>query len=146
MNSVLRYFTCDVSISDAGGDLKRIRPGMTLRGDVVLENYESCFVVPSSAVNYREKERDSLVYVKSGDRFIPKVVQTGLSSHGEAIIVSGANEGDLIALRNPFETRKLSLPDFSKGSGQQNGRGMPPGMPPGGGGGGMRMMFMRGGR
>jgi len=143
MNSVLRYFTCDVAISDAGRDLKRIRPGMNLRGDIVLEKYDSCFVVPSSAVNYREKERDSLVYVKTGDRFVPKAVQTGLSSHGEAVILGGVNDGDLIALRNPFETRKLYLPDFSKGSQTQGGRpGMPPGMPPGGGG--MRMM-MRGG-
>jgi multidrug efflux pump subunit AcrA (membrane-fusion protein) len=56
-DSVLRYFTCDVAISDAGGDLKRIRPGMNLRADVVLEEYDSCFVVPSSAVTYREKDK-----------------------------------------------------------------------------------------
>ena len=68
-NSVLRYFTCDVSITDAGRDLKRIRPGMNLQGEVVLQKYESCFVVPSGAVNYREKEKDNLVYVKKGDKF-----------------------------------------------------------------------------
>ena len=113
-NSPLRYFTCDVNISDAGKDLKRIRPGMQLRGDVVLQNYESCFVVPSSAVNNREKEKDSIVYVKKGDRFVSIKVQTGLSSHGEAVIVGGVEDGALIALRNPFETRKLYLPDFSK--------------------------------
>ena len=133
-NSPLRYFTCDVSISDAGRDLKRIRPGMNLRADVVLEKYDSCFVVPSSAVNYREKERNSLVYVKEENRFVPKKVETGLSAHGEAIILSGVLEGDLIALRNPFETRKLSLPDFSKGSQQNN---MDPRM--------MQQMMMRGG-
>ena len=77
-----------------GKDLKRIRPGMNLRGDVVLEKYESCFVVPSGAVNYREKEKDSLVYVKKGDKFVAKIVQTGLSSHGEAIILSGVEDGD----------------------------------------------------
>ncbi len=121
-NSPLRYFTCDVSITDAGRDLKRIRPGMNLRGEVVLEKYDSCFVVPSSAVNYREKERDSLVYVKKGERFVAQPVQTGLSSHGEAVILGGIQEGTLIALRNPFETRKLSLPDFSKGSSAQQGR------------------------
>jgi HlyD family secretion protein len=124
-NSPLRYFTCDVSITDAGADLKRIRPGMNLQGDVVLEKYDSCFVVPSSAVNYREKERDSLVYVKTGDKFVPKKVETGLSVHGEAIILGGVADGDLIALRNPFETRKLTLPDFSKGGQQDN---MMPGM------------------
>jgi multidrug efflux pump subunit AcrA (membrane-fusion protein) len=149
-NSPLRYFTCDVAITDAGRDLKRIRPGMNLQADVVLENYGSCFVVPSSAVNYREKEKDSLVYVRKGDKFVSKPVQTGISAHGEAVILSGVEEGDLIALRNPFETRKLYLPDFSKG-GTQQGRGMRGGMPPpemmrmmggdmmrGGGGGGRR--------
>jgi len=126
-NSPLRYFTCDVSISDAGRDLKRIRPGMGLRADVILEKYDSCFVVPSSAVNNREKERDSLVYVKEENRFVPKKVKTGLSAHGEAVILDGVADGDLIALRNPFETRKLTLPDFSKGSSQQDSM-MPPGM------------------
>jgi HlyD family secretion protein len=138
-NSPLRYFTCDVSITDAGRDLKQIRPGMNLRGDVVLEKYDSCFVVPSSAVNYREKEKDNLVYVKKGNTFVGAPVQTGLSSHGEAVILGGINDGTLIALRNPFETRKLYLPDFSKGS-AQDGRMMRGGMPNRG------MMMMRGGR
>jgi multidrug efflux pump subunit AcrA (membrane-fusion protein) len=138
-NSPLRYFTCDVSISDAARDLKRIRPGMNLRGEVVLEKYDSCFVVPSSAVTYREKERDSQVYVKKGDKFVAQKVQTGLSSHGEAVILSGIEEGALIALRNPFEQRKLYLPDFSKGS-SQDGRMMRGGMPMDRG-----MMMMRGG-
>jgi len=139
-NSPLRYFTCDVSISDAGRDLKRIRPGMNLRADIVLQKYDSCFVVPSSAVTYREKEKDNLVFVKKGDRFVEQPVQTGLSSHGEAVIVGGIEEGVLIALRNPYETRKLYLPDFSKGATSDQGR-MGPGMPPGGG----RMMNFRGG-
>jgi multidrug efflux pump subunit AcrA (membrane-fusion protein) len=139
-NSVLRYFTCDVSITDAGRDLKRIRPGMNLRGDVVLEKYDACYVVPSGAVTYREKEKDNLVYVKKGDKFVAKQVQTGLSSHGEATILSGVEDGEIIALTNPFETRKLYLPDFSKGSG--NDRGMMGRMPPPGG----MMMMMRGGR
>jgi multidrug efflux pump subunit AcrA (membrane-fusion protein) len=115
-NSPLRYFTCDVSISDAGRDLKRIRPGMNLRGDVVLQQYESCFVVPSSAVTFREEQKDSVVYVRKGNNFVPQVVQTGLSSHGEAVILGGIEENTLIALRNPVETRKLYVPDFSKGN------------------------------
>jgi len=134
-NSPLRYFTCDVNISDAGRDLKRIRPGMNLRGDVVLQSYESCFVVPSSAVTNREREKDSVVYVKKRDGFVATTVQTGLSSHGEAVILGGIEDGALIALRNPFETRKLYLPDFSKG-GSQTGPGGMRGMMGGGGGGG----------
>jgi HlyD family secretion protein len=119
-NSPLRYFTCDVNIADAGKDLKRIRPGMALRGEVVLDKYDSCFVVPASAVTAKEKE--NLVYVKKGDTFVPKPVQTGLSTHGQAIILSGVNDGEVVALRNPFETRKLYLPDFSKATATNNAR------------------------
>jgi HlyD family secretion protein len=135
-NSPLLYFTCDVDISDAGRDLKRIRPGMNLRADVVLQKYDSCFVVPSSAVTYREREKDNQVYVQEGDRFEPKSVQVGMSSHGEAVILGGIEEGTLIALRSPYESRKLYLPDFSKGGNQS---GFPGGMDAG------RMMMMRGG-
>ena len=49
-DSPLKYFTCDVSIADAGEDIKVIRPGMNVRGEVLLDNYDSCFVVPASAV------------------------------------------------------------------------------------------------
>ncbi|MDR0842351.1 MAG: HlyD family efflux transporter periplasmic adaptor subunit [Acidobacteriota bacterium] len=135
-DSPLRYFTCDVTISDAGRDLKQIRPGMNLRGDVVLHEYESCFVVPSGAVTTKDSQTDNIVYVKNGDRFEPRVVETGLSSHGEAVITSGVEEGEVIALADPNGTRKLALPDFNKGSDQQpmrgpGGGGMPM-MPPGG--------------
>ncbi|RPJ82985.1 MAG: HlyD family efflux transporter periplasmic adaptor subunit [Acidobacteria bacterium] len=128
-NSPLRYFSCDVSISDAGDDLKRIRPGMSLRGEVVLTKYDQCFVVPATAVTVKDK--DSVVYVQTGKGFTPKTVTTGLNSHGQAVILAGVNDGDVVALRNPFETRKLYLPDFSKGTGdQRRGRGGPGG--PGG--------------
>ncbi len=138
-NSPLRYFTCDVDITDAGRDLKRIRPGMNLRAEVLLQKYDSCFVVPSGAVTYREREKDNVVYVKKGDRFEARPVQMGLSSHGEAVILGGVEEGEVIALSNPYETRKLYLPDFSKAGMQDEMRGMPGRMPGGMGGmGGMR--------
>jgi|GEM_PF-511443 len=114
-NSVLRYFTCDVAITDAGGDLKRIRPGMNLEADVVLEEYDSCFIVPSSAVTIENNK--SIVYVEKGEQeFEPREVEMGLGAHGEAVILDGIEEGELIALQNPHGTRQLYLPDFSKGA------------------------------
>ena len=139
-NSPLRYFTCEVTITDAVGDLKRIRPGMYLRGDIVLQEYESCFIVPSGAVTQREQPyNDNVVFIKDGDRFETRVVETGLSSHGEAVILNGVNEGEIVALVNPSGTRKLSLPDFNqaltgtqpKAKMMMGGGG---GMMPGGGG------------
>jgi len=128
--SPLIYFTCDVLITDAGSDMKRIKPGMAItRARVVPEKYENCYVVPASAVT--EKGIDSLVYIKEGERFVGRSVKIGTGMHGQAIILSGVKEGELIALRNPFESRKAHLPDFSKaGVGGRGGPGRGPG--PGG--------------
>jgi len=146
-NSPLRYFTCEVTIVDASADLRRIRPGMLLRADVVLQEYESVFIVPSGAVTERPLQSDTVVHIQVGqDRFEQRVVEMGLGSHGEAVILSGVNEGETIALVDPAGPRQLSLPDFNAtqttGGGQPKakimmmgpGGGMPGGM---GGMGGM---------
>ncbi len=138
-NSPLKYFTCEVVISDAGPDMKIIKPGMMItKAKVVPEKYENCYVVPASAVTM--KNTDALVYLKQGERFVPRNVKIGFGTHGQAILLGGVKDGELIALRNPFEERKAKLPDFSKASaGDRGGHGPggggpPPGMMMGGGG------------
>ena len=112
--------------------MKRIKPGMAItNARVIPQKYENCFVVPASAIT--EKGIDSLAYIKQGDRFVARNVKVGAGMHGQAIILSGVKDGELIALRNPFESRKAHLPDFSKAG--VGGRGGPgPGMPMRGGG------------
>jgi len=121
----------------------------------VLHEYESCFIVPSGAVTARELQNDTVVFIKNEDRFETRVVEIGLSSHGEAVILSGVEEGEIVALVNPDGTRKLSLPDFnvSATTTQPQGKvmmgsggGMPGGGFPGGGMGGGMMGPGGGGR
>jgi HlyD family secretion protein len=114
-NSPLKYFISEVTIGDAGDDMKRIKPGMSLKADIVLEHYDSCFVVPSSAIT--SKGAEAIVYIKQRDRFVPRTVKLGSGTHGQSTILEGVKDGELIAMRNPFETRKAYLPDFSKAQG-----------------------------
>jgi hypothetical protein len=137
INTPLTYFTCEVTITDAGQYLRLIKPGMNLQARVILEKYDSCFMVPSSAVDFRNDQ--NIVYIKKGNAWEKRVVKVGEGKHGQATILSGVNDRELIALRNPFETRQLKLPDFSKASisNQQQRRGGPGGgMQMGGAGGG----------
>ncbi len=127
-NSPLKYFACEVIIRDAFQDMQRIKPGMSLKADVVLEKYDSCFVVPVSAVT--TKGTETLIYVKEGERFVPRPVKLGTGTHGQSTVLSGAEENQIIAMRNPFETRKAHLPDFSKAA-----------PPTAGGMGGMRIIM-----
>jgi hypothetical protein len=101
---------------------------MALKAWVVLEKYDSCYVVPASAVT--QKGSDSQVFIREGNKFIARNVEVGAATHGQSTILSGVKDNEVLAMRNPFETRKLKLPDFSKAGAQQGG-------PPMGGG---RMM------
>jgi len=111
-NSPLKYFTCDVSIKNVGDYIRRIKPGMTVKAEVILEQYDSCFVVPVSAVNL--KDSDATVYIKQGETFEPRAVQMGIGTHGQYTLLDGVDAGEVIALRNPYESRRAYLPDFSK--------------------------------
>jgi multidrug efflux pump subunit AcrA (membrane-fusion protein) len=124
-NSPLRYFACEVGIAGVGQDLTQIRPGMSLKASVVVEEHDSCFVVPASAVTFKGSE--NLVYVQQGEEFVPRPVEIAMGPHGQIIILDGVSEGDSLALRNPFETRRLSLPDFSKGTAGLDSPGDRPG-------------------
>jgi hypothetical protein len=133
-NSPLKYFTCDVTIRDAGEYLRHIKPGMALQARVILEKYDSCFVVPASALDIRDTDSNVYVYVKTGDSgdakrdYQKRIVEIGMAKHGQATILKGVKEGELVALRNPIETRALKLPDFTKATNlNQQRRGGPGG-------------------
>jgi RND family efflux transporter MFP subunit len=113
-NSLLLYFTCDAGIAMAPEDLENVRPGMALRAEVVKQAYASCLMVPESAVTTKGDE--ALVYAQQKGKFVSRSVETAPGPQGQILILDGIKEGETIALRNPFETRKLSLPDFSKAS------------------------------
>jgi multidrug efflux pump subunit AcrA (membrane-fusion protein) len=158
-NSPLKYFTCEVTIRDASKeDLRHIKPGMALLARVILEKYDSCFIVPASALEIKDSDPNVYVFIKRGDTgdatndYEKRAIQIGMAKHGQATILSGVKEGELVALRNPFETRALKLPDFTKATNlNQQRRGGPGGQQDlmrmmqmqldrggGGGGGGMR--------
>lgn len=116
-NSPLKYFECQALVKTEIEDLKKVRPGMSLKADVITHQYDAVFVVANSSVE--TKDGKSRVYVKKGKEFEVREVKIGSKNHGQSAIVEGLQENDVLALRNPFETRKVTLPDFSKGSMQQ---------------------------
>jgi HlyD family secretion protein len=119
-DSPLRYFVCDAGIRGAGKYLKSIRPGMAVEAEIVLERYNSCFRVPESAVTLKGSE--NLVYVRKGEDFVARPVEIAPGPHGQTVILDGIKDGEIVALKNPYETRKLFLPDFSKASADMDSR------------------------
>lgn len=111
-NSPLLYFTCDASIEITAEDLKEIRPGMKVQAEIIRDAFDSCLVVPESAVT--AKDGTNLAYVQQDGKFVPRPVDIAAGPQGQTVILSGIQDGEIIALHNPYEIRKLHLPDFGK--------------------------------
>ena len=123
-NSPLLYFTCDARLDMKNEDLQDVRPGMLLQAGIIKQKFDSCVVVPSSAVTTKGEEH--LVYIQQGNTFLPRPIEIVPGSKGQTIILDGIREGETLALHNPFETRKLSLPDFGKAVSSNGGESRPP--------------------
>ncbi len=85
----------------------RLRPGMTARVDIQVEQRPHALSIPLDAVF--EREGRSVVYVASGRRVRPREVALGPSNQDFVVVEKGLQEGDRVCLREPGSPRS----DFS---------------------------------
>ncbi|HSR67482.1 MAG TPA: efflux RND transporter periplasmic adaptor subunit [Acidobacteriota bacterium] len=106
-----KYFTCHVLLEDVPLELMRqMKTGMRVEGEIRLQQTEDAIILPKSAVI--KKDKDFLVFVQQGQDFQERQIEILESDHG-FYLVKGVEEGEVVALRHPFEDQKLHLPDFS---------------------------------
>jgi HlyD family secretion protein len=98
--SGMRGFETVVAM-DQGDD--RIRPGITAHVKITMAKVPHAITVPLVAVFTDEKK--NVVYVKNGDKFDKKEVETGISDGTVVEIRKGIAEGDAVATENPEEEK-----------------------------------------
>ena len=92
-----RVFDVMVKISQTGaGGLK---PGLTGRAQIVTKRLPDALFVPLDAVF--ERAGKSLIYVKDGNRFVQREVETGDRSDIAVVIRKGLSDKEAIALVDP---------------------------------------------
>ena len=89
----------DVRVRIEKPDLKVLRPGMKAKVQFVFERLPKAIYVPKQAVFGREGSQ--VVYLLSGDRFVPRKVKVGKRSEETVQIVRGLKPGDRVALADP---------------------------------------------
>jgi HlyD family secretion protein len=95
-----RRFECKVSLDNPSPEL---RPGMTANILITTDRLNGVLWLPSQALF--ESDGRTFVYVRSGTTFTPKDVK--LVRRNEAkVVISGLNEGQIVALANPVEMSK----------------------------------------
>lgn len=74
----------------------RMIPDLSASADVLLERTERAIIVPAQAV--QTESGKSVVWVKQGETFVARAVQTGIRTQTQVAVVTGLNEGEEVAL------------------------------------------------
>lgn len=94
----LRTFDITVELEEVD---PRLRQGMTSNVTIVADIIPDATHVPLEAVFDGDTEEQKVVYVKDGDRFQKRPVETGAANDNYIIVKSGVQPGELVALKKP---------------------------------------------
>ncbi len=97
-----RRFECRIALDEASPEL---RPGMTSNMVITVDSLEDVLWAPSQALF--ESDGRSYVYLRGGSGFRPHDVALVRRSEAQ-VILSGVNEGEVVALSNPAEETKAA--------------------------------------
>jgi HlyD family secretion protein len=86
-------------------DVKRMRPGMVARLEVIVDRFEDVVAVPLAVIEVEDGK--SYVWVKRGDKTERRPVELGKDNGIVAVVSSGLTEGEQVAGR-PVETKPVS--------------------------------------
>jgi multidrug efflux pump subunit AcrA (membrane-fusion protein) len=123
-NPDLKVYPTDIGLEDAPPAL---RPGMSARVEIIVDDIESALAVPVQAVTTAGGK--PAVYLKTASGSAARPVTLGRSSDRFVEVLDGLAEGDVVLLAPPKEA---GGPGGEGGAGKGGGRG-PGGRGPGGG-------------
>jgi HlyD family secretion protein len=95
-----RHFECRITLDHAAPEL---RPGMTSNMVITVDTLDNVLWIPSQALF--ESDGRTFVYARGSSGFLPRDVKLVQRSESQAVI-TGINEGDLIAMSNPDQSNK----------------------------------------
>jgi HlyD family secretion protein len=98
LNPDLKVYETEVNIE---GDVVDLRPGMSCRVDVVVDELEDVVYVPVQCVVRHGGVPH--VMVRQGEVMVPRAVEIGLDNKRMVHVISGLEPGEEVSLTPPFE-------------------------------------------
>lgn len=102
LNPDIKVYDCHVWIEDG---VEGLRPGMSCRVEVLIEEYDDAVYVPLQCV--LRVRNVPTVYVLEGGKVVPRPVETGLDNNRMIRIVSGLRPGEKVLLAPPIPPSDL---------------------------------------
>lgn len=76
-----------------------LRPGLLADVEIIVEKIPNAIHIPAQAVF--EREGKLVVYVKEGERFVPRAIKLAKRSESTLVVSEGLKPGETIAMANP---------------------------------------------
>ena len=83
--------------------LKRLRPGLFVRGFIEVGGEQVDLVVPRNSVV--DLDQDKLVFVRKGNNFEPRMVSVGVQTLASIEVLSGLKPGEEIVIAGAFHLK-----------------------------------------
>jgi len=99
--SKVKVFPAQILIS---GQSARLLPGLTVSCRIIVNEVHDVLMVPLEALFSDQGEQ--YVYVKSGSSFRKTIIKSGAVNSNFAMVTEGLEEGELVALSNPFADKQ----------------------------------------
>jgi multidrug efflux pump subunit AcrA (membrane-fusion protein) len=101
-NPDLKEYPVELELDDTPPDLK---PGMTAEAELYVQRLPDVLAVPLPAV--WSEQSTSYVFVREGDKVVPRPVKLGAASHTQAQVLEGLAKGESVMLLGPGQGREL---------------------------------------
>jgi HlyD family secretion protein len=92
-----KFFGVTIEVNESD---PRLRPGMTARVEIVVDEFEDVLYVPLEAVF--EREGRTVCYVVARGKLEPREVLIGASNQDFAMVSEGLRPGERVSLRDPL--------------------------------------------
>ena len=97
MNPDLKVYSTEIYVEGETGGL---RPGMTCRAEIIVEQYADAIYVPVQSIG--RVGGQTVAYVQAANGFEPRAVQVGLDNNRMIRIIEGLREGESVLLAPPM--------------------------------------------
>lgn len=97
LNPDLKIYNCKAELN---GGVEHLRPGMSCRGEIIVDEIEDAVYVPLQSVV--RTQGTLVVYVKEKGSVVPRRVKTGMDNGRMIHVLEGLSEGEDVLLAPPL--------------------------------------------
>jgi len=108
-SSKIKVFPVEILVNSTN---KNLLPGLTVSCRIIIDKIEDIVYIPLDAI--RIEDEKTFVYKKSGNGYKKVEIETGASNSDFIVVTKGLDEGDDIALVDPYVEEKTKADNTSE--------------------------------